>query len=593
MDKHDPPKPRRPLPTPMSGPRPNTPVSGNVLGPVAPADFYGAKSSGVSQTPPPLPRRTKQLGSGHTTYLAPPAPPPIYRTNETPFREPELITEEAISNDADVHRGRAGAPGWYDGSDAWSSNVGSTWEDQGSSWQKSWNGPSNDSGWSGGFDSMGYENSQYNIKPVPIDGRAFTEEEEWWNPETRAKANRPGPGMLPPLMAEMLHNSEHTLYSVSATQPDIKPPSLSVDAGHSRESSATSPISSPTSSSGHHRHSSASFTPPTPDNVRTAIPHPNAYFCPKENGWVLLIWKSSSVLPPLAKSFQDYSLHYPFPDQTRRRRTGSCIGEGEQPFGQVNKTHHFHKYEGAVDAKKLNPPFNRGPWERDEAVKQQRRGVSINMDDLDLGKMKAFENLVQDSPDEEGDLLDLYVCCQCSFYCVASRVIPGVIPRKFFEAFVKEKRDHPRPGKTGEAAVMKALELLAKILEDKLWTGERCHLPVMRPSFQTAFGWTPAVQKIFAVLGYTPRGQPAQNDDFQLIPPNLDVSSPEGAANRARWLRAWIEVSSCIQYHRATSKPATLEGHKSRPAWVTIHSAREIYQRAVGAHPDQSECFLV
>jgi len=58
-------------------------------------------------------------------------------------------------------------------------------------------------------------------------------------------------------------------------------------------------------------------------------------------------------------------------------------------------------------------------------------------------------SLTADDPHEpEGDLLDLYVCCQCSLYCVASNVIPGVIPQRTFEAFVKEKLEHPHVGKT-------------------------------------------------------------------------------------------------------------------------------------------------
>jgi hypothetical protein len=167
------------------------------------------------------------------------------------------------------------------------------------------------------------------------------------------------------------------------------------------------------------------------------------------------------VAPPLARSFQN-TAHRPLPDQSRRKRTGSCIGDDEQPFGQVNKTHHFHKYTKAVDAHKLTPPFRRNEWETLESVKAKRRAGTIIMDPIDLEKMKAQEGdkMQEDETEEEGKLLNLYVCCQCSFYCVASGVIPGFIPRKFWDEFIREKKSSPPPGKTGELNVVLALETL-------------------------------------------------------------------------------------------------------------------------------------
>ena len=102
------------------------------------------------------------------------------------------------------------------------------------------------------------------------------------------------------------------------------------------------------------------------DEIRTAVPHPNAYYCPKDNAWVILSWKSSSVTPPLAHSF--VNSQNALPDRARRRLTGSCIEE-DQPFGKTNKTHHFHKYEKAVDSHKLTPPFRQDEWQIIENLK--------------------------------------------------------------------------------------------------------------------------------------------------------------------------------------------------------------------------------
>lgn len=158
-------------------------------------------------------------------------------------------------------------------------------------------------------------------------------------------------------------------------------------------------------------------------------------------------------------------MHQHFPDQSRRKRTGSCIGEDEQPFGQVNKTHHFHMYKKAVNAHNLTPPFCRSDWEKIAKVKQLRRTKTIHMDDFDAQKLQTLANdrMEEDQPEEEeGDLLDLYVCCQCSFYCVASAIIPGVISRRTLDEFIKDKRDHPPVGKTREVAVYSGLETVLK-----------------------------------------------------------------------------------------------------------------------------------
>ena len=143
-----------------------------------------------------------------------------------------------------------------------------------------------------------------------------------------------------------------------------------------------------------------------------AVPHPNAYFCREHNGWVLLLWRSSSVLPPLVKQPER-----PLPDQNRRKMTTSCVGDGQQPFGQSNVTHHWHQYEKAVDATKLNPPYAHGEL-----------------------------------------LLDLYLCCQCSMYCLVSDVIPGVFPQTLVDEFVREKLSHPAIDKTPRATVIAAWE---------------------------------------------------------------------------------------------------------------------------------------
>lgn len=466
MDNRDLPKPRRPLPTPGAVPaqRPNTPTPG-ASATVAPASFYGINKA------PPLPTRPAAVGSSHTVYLASDDPP----SYDPSYREPELITEEPIYEET--------LPELIPNDVDWDNKNSTTYEDWGTSWatdvaptsQWDYNQTSTWPQESG--DGKGYSTiASKAAGDVLIDARDDYEEKNWWNATVRDTYQRPGPGMLPTVVADELHDTEHSLFSVSATVPDLKtqhtaPPSTPTPAANTprTEQASTSsparpawtaaPSSSPAAATSPSPETSS--PPPTEEDVRTAIPHPNAYYCPKENGWVILSWKSSSVVPPLAESFEK-SPHYPLPEQSRRKRVDSCIGDAEQPFGKTNKTHHFHKYEKAIDSHKLTPPFRREEWEAIENVKQRRRAQTIIMDDIDLANFNPQELDMADDEDseEEGRLLDLYMCCQCSFYCVASGVIPGIIPRKSFDEFIRDKRTNPQPGKTGEQAIVLAFETL-------------------------------------------------------------------------------------------------------------------------------------
>jgi ubiquitin carboxyl-terminal hydrolase 25/28 len=329
--------------------------------------------------------------------------------------------------------------------------------------------------WTYTGNGMDYTTTIKSTPDVVIDGRDNYEEAHWWDGSLRESVQRPGPGILPPFLAEQLHDPEHSLFFVTANLPDIRMSSQATAPSSSASTSASandpksnqsSPARSIWSSPGRATSPTPSGPPPPPptaDDVRTAVPHPNAYYCPKENGWVILSWKSSSVAPPLAQSFQD-SQHHPLPDLDRRKCTESCLADTTNVFARINKTHHFHKYENAIDAHKLTPPFRREEWEEIETIKQKRRTATFITDDFDVTKMNV-EEIEAMSGDElnaetEGRLLDLYVCCQCSFYCVASGVISGVIPRKSFDEFAKEKRNNPIPGKTGDQAVVSAFETI-------------------------------------------------------------------------------------------------------------------------------------
>lgn len=392
-------KPRRPLPVP-----------GEQQPKAIPATYFynnEAKSSASKPT---------QIGSTHTSYIAPSSPLPTYR--DSTYREPEPIMDD----DPVPPLIPATESGWGD-----TNNTG--WENTPSFQWDSTNWASG-TGWNTGSSK------------VIIDGRSDEEEENWCDPELREKCKRPGPGMLPPCLADMLHNPDHTLYSVQATPPVL------------RQGSTAGP-STPASST-------LNFLPPTPEEVRMAIPHPNAYYCKEHNGWVLLNWRSSSILPPLAQSFTP---SLPLPDQVRRKKLNSCIGDGEQQSGQTNKTHHFHRYQRAVDARMLTTAYKRTDWEDEERLKSRRRKMTLSIDlDADQGAGETDARGERDDEEPEGELLDLYVCCQCSVYCLASKVIPGVLSQKFVDEFTKDKLSHPALDKTPKTTVLAGWETVLTLV---------------------------------------------------------------------------------------------------------------------------------
>ena len=409
MEHKDSQKPRRQLPAiPVPHPQTDQPLATPAVAetPVTPATFYSTPTpvTARQQQPPPLPARRHQAGSSFTSY----------QQIDGEYREPELVHDDQTSRPPQT------IPGTWSTADTaptWGANRPG-WDQAPDVWHDAWNG------------EYGQDWGEFTIQRVNIDGRVEEEELNWWDPSVRQTHNRPGPGMQPTLLENYLHNADHTLFSVSASPPEVKPRHRSTES-----------------------HSSISHSlvnPPSADEVRRSIPHPNAYYCRRHNGWVLLLWKLSSIDPPLSKFYDGR----PLPDLTRRLKTHSCISGNPQSVSQMNKTHHFHYYKAAVDASKITTPFKRADWEHHSRTKSRRR-QAVLIDHSNL----STPNLVTDDPHEsEGELLDLFVCCQCSLYCVVSDVIPGVIPQRIFEAFVTEKLDHPHVGKTSAASLALALD---------------------------------------------------------------------------------------------------------------------------------------
>ena len=105
------------------------------------------------------------------------------------------------------------------------------------------------------------------------------------------------------------------------------------------------------------------------------------------------------------------------------------------------------------------------------------------------------------------------------------------------------------------------------MLENKLWKGEDRVLPIGRKGFQKKVGWNTNVcvsfvwtfasdcelldfsQRVFEALGFrldevaaSPRGDAGP----ALFPPNTSSTTLETRQNRAKLLRAWVEISAWL-----------------------------------------------
>jgi ubiquitin carboxyl-terminal hydrolase 25 len=100
-----------------------------------------------------------------------------------------------------------------------------------------------------------------------------------------------------------------------------------------------------------------------------------------------------------------------------------------------------------------------------------------------------------------------------------------------------------------------------------------------------------------------------EETEAMLHPPATDVVTSQGRQNRAKLLRAWVELGAWLtDYQRRYGEQAAMEARhivtyeppvsqlraqdiRLAKLSVKVDSAREMYQNAIGAHPDQSKSF--
>ncbi|KAG8959209.1 ubiquitin-specific protease ubp2 [Tulasnella sp. 419] len=383
-------------------------------------------------------------------------------------------------------------------------------------------------------------------------------ETSWWDPAIMTTGRiKPGKGYLPCGLIKYLHDEDHSPIRVEVTPPDI----------------------SSDESSGHTSPSTHTNLPPSRLEITQSIPHPHAYFCRKHNGWVLFRVQRSAVLPsPL---YQDADVTVP--DPAMRKEKHDCLQEdanSRSAWGQSNRfaTHHFHYYRKVVLGSSISPPFKKSHGPANEDPKSHSRNDNMELDSTAVPILS-----------EDEMLLDLSVCCQCQVYIVSSgsRVIPAVVPRQIMHRFINDRQKNPAPGQSGADTVMFCLGTVLRIIENHLWRLKTASLNV--GSVSRKIGWDDNIKELFASFGFTHEVAPKQDGqpEGRLCSPKTWGSSKDAAFNRARLLRAWVEIGAIAAEYRKRNA-TELTGHEYNKLWVTVQYARDEIQREIGAHPDQT-----
>jgi ubiquitin carboxyl-terminal hydrolase 25/28 len=305
-------------------------------------------------------------------------------------------------------------------------------------------------------------------------------ESMWWNPAKRDALKPLGPGMLPVLATSTIHHDSHELSKPSVTIPDI-----------------------PQSSS-----SEVTYQPPTADEVREAIPHPNAYYCAKCNGWVI-VQKTRTTNPPIYATYKNDCPDLHFPTTRSLQRDVDCNSQSTTPFNlRPDSAHHYHLYQDAIPSTAINPPFRRGSWESPASLPQ--KVVSFHLPPKEYFWRHPTSVMLNLDPQAEHagievgvDYLDLYACCQCMTNIYVTRqTIPGVVSPRLLADLQRERSINDKSGVRASIAfefILKSVTIspirsfatnfiAVRVIESLLWKMECRSVVYEGKAFQRSFG---------------------------------------------------------------------------------------------------------
>lgn len=450
--------------------------------------------------------------------------------------------------------------------------------------------------------------AQYkNLGPRHTDEPSRDDSERCWGPGVRHGDREPEPGVRALHAVKMMHDSNHALYEVSISgEPIVSPstapsPKPSVAAPGALDPStrasltaswATAPSTvggeAPATAAEPAPGTAVSHVPPTPEELRDAIPHSSALYCRQHHGWVIFAVTAASATACHISAYwcadpEEKYLLDSLPDTTPRaskpcsdntdtdRNTAKFGWNCQAP--PEKKMHHLHKYPNAVVGSGGYATLRQevlSPTGGPHIIALPKSGEGA---DTELGTQGTQSEVQDDNNFRSGwerasllQHLDLYLCCQCRTQVLCSpagSVIPGIIPSSALERYIHERTSNPNAGQSNEQSAFASLELMLRIVEEPLWLGNQHYLALTGKVFTTKIGWSESSRQIFDAMGFTV-------ENSRLIPPSLETTTPEGRAARSRLLRVWVELGAvladyCLRYSKiAPSRNNCIRLTKSR-----------------------------
>ncbi|KAK4700117.1 hypothetical protein P7C70_g6136, partial [Phenoliferia sp. Uapishka_3] len=302
----------------------------------------------------------------------------------------------------------------------------------------------------------------------------------------------------------------------------IPPPTIQSDVEMQGPSRSSSPIISrnnlPKLPAGFHTISQT--------ELANARPHPDAYFCPSTFSWVLFtrLLKDETAFPllPLESGKFDNWRYTPLEFTPSSLPSNPPLGPIFPPFDTSSLTIKAQlEFEGGLSKGGLKKMVS-------------KKGESVAISGLEW--------------------------------------FPAVVPGKVWKEFLEDERDLV-VGRTKIDGKISAALLVWRAIDNLIFRGQPRALPVTGKTFSKSVVWNEHATNIFVgTLGFTAKGG-------LIHPPKIDERIPEQVVDRARLVRAWLEIGIWLEFTKLTAgKPTILKP----PSPIKIKSAREAVLECLG-----------
>ncbi|MBW0461494.1 hypothetical protein O181_001209 [Austropuccinia psidii MF-1] len=304
-------------------------------------------------------------------------------------------------------------------------------------------------------------------------------------------------------------------------------------------------VQSPTSSSpttSNNNNNNSKYPKLSLNELLNSKPHPCSFFCPMEWCWIIIEILDQETPPRSINSVIDSTL--------------------------LNHHHFFQHFPNSVDQVNLLNPIPISPFEPASSFS------SSNSFNNDLQNNLKFSSI---------NKLDARLCYHCKkgiFHSNFNSKIPSIFNKIDALELINHSKNynhlphHIQINSKPDQLIYKAWHTVFIVIQNALIEGKLSPLPLNGKSISGRMPWDQTSAKIWSSLGVTrkeftndPSINPANTASIPassplLVLPNLNVLTPEGRSNRAKWVRALLEISIFLKWFK-TSHPHVEESTKT------------------------------